>query len=221
MKRIVKGLIGLFATIILIGGIDGCQDSTSLESCTYDMDYKLDKGKYSEVLTMADGECGKVLQDAGDGDKLRLYKAASYLGKAGVSVDKLLGDVKNLSGSDGMSSLINNFAGVDAVLNINLAMKEYNAITANIDCNSSTLNDTMKASCALKNFISPIQGLATMSVLAGDDLTYNGKQVTAITALMDPASVGIKDDGTQTEFDVDGNGTLDSSGYWYSYELWS
>jgi hypothetical protein len=177
------------------------------------MDYKLDKAltssDYDEIITVTEGECGTVLAEAGKGDELHLYKAAAYIGKAGISITGLTGALS--SGDDAMSTISSLVNGPVPMLNLGLALDEYALVTNGLNCDDSSISSIAKTSCTVKSFIGPMQALSTMSVLAGNSMTYNGQEVTAMSALMNPSSVGIKDDGTQTEFDVDGNGTLDSS----------
>ena len=206
MKKIA---LILFFTMSFVT-FNGCEDDTSLQSCIYRLEYGSDKSTtdtaYQAVIDLADGECKSVLENAGMSDELKTYKAAAYLGLAGISLSNMVDTL--LGGGDLMNELMNMVSGGTSALYATEAVNLYDEITnSEADCNSTTVKAD---ACTITGYVRPLQAVGGISTLTGDSLTYNGEEVSSLTAVLDPTSVGINS-GTATEFDVDGDGLLDSA----------
>jgi len=210
MKSIIISLGILFL-------LSSCGDDTSIESCEYRLETSVDKAsteaEYEAVITLADGDCKTTMVNAGKSEDLAMYKAGAYLGKSGISIAGLTSTL--LSGGDIMTALVAKFSGADAALNISEAITEYEKVTtADKNCTlaqTSTLTTQNRLNtCIILGYVKPIMATAGISTLTGPSVTYNGQEVSSMTALLDPTSIGIVS-GTATEFDVDANGTMDSS----------
>lgn len=200
----ISFLVILFLTI----SFTACGNETSLESCIYKLEYGSDKSttqaSYQSIIDLADGACKTVLENNGMSCELKTYKASAYMGKAGISLSSLIDTL--LSGGDPMTELMSMVSGGTSALYATEAMTLYDDISNNTACSNSTRADAT----TITTYVRPLQAVGAISTLTGPSLTYNGEEVSSLTALLNPSSVGIVS-GSYTEFDVDGNGLLDST----------
>ena len=213
----IKKRLIVSSFVLLSFGISGCGNQESDASCRVQLEMDLDAAsnatEYQAVRDKATGECSGAISTT----ELSQYKAATYLGEAGISIAGLAPDLLE-DGADPMNVITAKVSGVEANQLIDLALAEFDTLVTDEQCTNKanlTLSSAQLSACTTKEFVKPLMAVSNLSLVAGESVTFEGKEVTAISALQDPASVGIDTDNSDgisaTEFDINGSGTIDSS----------
>ena len=226
----LKNIILPLFSIALVLGLSGCGgDESSAQSCKITIESSLDSATstsdYDAVIALVEGDCSTVLSS----DEADAYKVAAYFGQLGFDINTLASDIATLSGGGGNATEIVNLltlklTGASALLD---SINGYKAA----DCNATNLTSLQEDLCAWDTFLAEavpggsdnIELAAKASALISEEnyVDEEGNEISPITALQDPSSVGISS-GNSTKYDINANGVLDDieiSGLSLSYAI--